>query len=219
MFWYLLFAHFLADYPLQSNWIVEHKNRPGVLILHILTHLFVSLIVVIFIAPRSWPYILLLTAIHLLIDTGKSTLNKVKPQWVVVPYFVDQFLHILSIAVIAGLMEPTSGISPFELRPLWLIGLLVYLVVTYVWYISERIISSYNQSYFQQVVNSEWSRMFARAFFLTFFLILLSNFRNENILILGMSAFPYRRATFGMRALFIDILIAITGALFIFTLV
>jgi hypothetical protein len=38
MILYLFFAHLIADFPLQPNWIVMNKNRLGILTLHVTIH-------------------------------------------------------------------------------------------------------------------------------------------------------------------------------------
>jgi hypothetical protein len=213
VFWILLFAHLLADYPLQSNWIVNNKNRAAVLFLHVATHFLISLVFVLLYVPRAWPFLFLLALIHFIIDAGKNFVNQAKPDWVIIPYIVDQFLHVLSIILIAFLVARFTDVPPFAIQPTWLILLIAYLVVTYVWYISERIIAFHNPSYFQQVVNKEWSRMLARAIFLTLAIIGLPSLSSY----VGVLAliFPYKMRSFGIRALITDIFIAGCGAIFV----
>jgi hypothetical protein len=219
VFWFLLFAHFLADYPLQTTWMVMNKNRPGVLLLHVTIHFVVGLIFVLLYAPKVWPFLILLSAIHFLIDTGKKYVNQIRPNWVIAPYFIDQLVHLILLILIAILMANYSNVPPFVLEPVWLITLIAYLVVTYVWYISERIIAFHNAAYFNQVVDEEWSRMLARAIFLTISLIAWSGFSNPSVLALGVINFPYRGSNFGIRALFTDLIIAGGGALFVLWIV
>lgn len=215
MFWFLLLAHFFADYHLQTNWIVVNKNRSGVLFLHVFIHFLISLIFVLIYAREVWPFVILLAIIHFLIDTGKNYFNETRPNWVVAPYFIDQSIHLVSLVFIAVLMENYSGIPPFALKPLWLIALIAYLVVTYVWYISERIIAFHDSAYFQQVIDKEWSRMLARAVFLSLSLLLWFSFSNTFVVMLGLFKFPYKLQTFGVRALLTDLAIALAGAIFI----
>jgi len=217
VFWFLLLAHFIADYPLQTNWIVVNKNRSGVLFLHVLIHFLVSLIFVLIYAREVWPFVILLAIIHFLIDTGKYYFNKTRPNWVVAPYFIDQSIHLVSLVCIAVLMGNYSGIPPFALKPLWLIALIAYLFVTDVWYISERIIAFHEPAYFQQVVDKEWSRMCARAVFLSLSLMLWFSFSNTSVVMLSLFKFPYKLQTFGIRALLTDIAIALAGTIFILT--
>jgi hypothetical protein len=108
-----------------------------------------------------------------------------------------------------------SGNPPFALKPIWLIALIAYLVVTYVWYISERIIAFHNIAYFQQVVDKEWSRMLARAVYLSLALVFWFSFSNTSVVILSVFKFPYKLHKFGIRALLTDLAIALAGAIFI----
>lgn len=215
MFWFLLLAHFIADYPLQTNWIVVNKTRSGVLFLHVLIHFLVSMIFVLIYAHEVWPFVVLLAIIHFLIDTSKKYFNETRPNWVVALYFIDQSIHLVSLVFIAVLMGNYSGISPFVLKPLWLIALIAYLVVTYVWYISERIIAFHETAYFQQVVDKEWSRMFARTVYLTLSLAFWLSFSNTSVVMLSMFKFPYKLQSFGIRAFLTDIAVALAGSIFI----
>ncbi len=215
MFWFLLLAHLFADYPLQTSWIVVNKNRSGVLFLHVFIHFLVSLIFVLIYAREVWPLVILLAIIHFMIDTGKKHLNEIRPNWVVAPYFIDQSIHLVSLIFIAVLMGNYSGIPPFALKPIWLIALIAYLLVTNVWYISERIIAFHEPAYFQQVVDKEWSRMFARAVYLTLSLMFWFSFLSTSVVILSLYKFPYELQTFGIRALLTDIAIALAGTIFI----
>jgi hypothetical protein len=215
VFWYLLFAHFIADYPLQSNWMVLNKTRLRVLVLHVLIHLLISSIIVIFVAPGLLIYVLLSTFIHFVIDATKNYANNKWPNWVVLPYFIDQILHVLSILLIALLISNFSDISPFALKPPWMISLTALLVVTYVWYISERILSFNNQRYFQQVLEKEWSRMTSRAILCVIFFSAFWNLTNTSILIVGFAQFPYQLNGYGFRALLTDLFVSFSGAAFL----
>lgn len=192
-----------------------NKTHFGVLFLHVTIHFFVSLVFVILIAREIWPFLLLLALIHFLIDSGKNYLNEKRPNWVVGPYFFEQILHISSIYFIAVLLEIYSGIPPFALEPVWLIIFTAYLFVTYIWYISERIIAYKDAAYFQQVVDKEWSRMLTRALFLTLSLVALINLSSINVFMMGFIKFPYRKKIFGIRSLLTDLAISLGGSFFI----
>jgi hypothetical protein len=150
---------------------------------------------------------------------GKNYFNNTRPNWVVAPYFIDQSIHLVSLVFIAVLMGNYSGIPPFAFKPIWLIALIAYLVVTYVWYISERIIAFHNTAYFHQVVDKEWSRIVARAVYLSLALVFWFSFSNTSIAMLSVFKFPYKLQKFGIRALLTDLAIAIAGAIFILKLV
>ena len=217
MFWFLLFAHLLADFPLQSNWMVDNKDRTAVRLLHVLFHFLISLVFTLYYVPEAWPLLVLLASIHFLIDSGKNYVNRAKPSWIIFPYLFDQFLHVLSIILIATMITRISNVPPFAIQPVWLILSIVYLAVTYVWYISERTLTFRNKDYFQQVVDKEWPRMVARAVFLTVPIIMWYNTPKY----FGVSAlvFPYKLRYFGLRAFITDIIISGLGAIFFLVIV
>lgn len=196
--------------------MANNKSRFGVLLLHIFIHLIVSSIIVVLVSPGLLPYVFLLAIIHLLIDIAKHYVNVNRPQWIVAPYLIDQLFHIISILFISILISRYTEILPFALRPPWLIGLTALLFVTYVWYISEKIISFHNSIYFQQVIEKEWSRMFSRAFLLAVFLISIQNLSIAGLFGLGAVQFPYRSSSFGIRALVTDLIVSFSGAFYIY---
>ncbi len=218
MFWPLLFAHLLADFPLQSKWMVDNKDRTSVRLLHVSFHFLISLAFTLFYIPEAWPLLLLLASIHFLIDSGKNFVNQAKPNWIIFPYLFDQILHILSIILIAAMITRISNVPPFAIQPVWLIFSIAYLVVTYVWYISERTLTFRNKAYFQQVVEKEWPRMVARAVFLTVPIVMWPNSPKY----FGASAlvvFPYKLRYFGLRAFITDVTISGLGVIFILVVI
>lgn len=212
MFWLLLFAHFLADYPLQSNWMVNNRGRTEVRLLHVTSHFVVSLVFTLIYLPAAWPFLIILAGIHFLLDSGKFYFSQTKPDWVIFPYLLDQILHIFSIILVSIMIARFTNVPPFAIQPVWLILSIAYLVVTYVWYISERTLSVHNQAYLQQVVDKEWSRMVARAVFLTIPIIVWLDI--PKLFVTSALVFPYKMRYFGVRALFTDITISGLGALF-----
>lgn len=212
MFWYLFFAHLLADFPLQSYWMAVNKTRTRVLFLHVTIHFLVSLFIVALVSIQLWPYVMVLAVIHFLIDTGKNYISKLRPHWVIATYLVDQLLHISSIIIISVLIEGRTGIPVFELKPVWLILSIAYLLITYVWYITERIIATIDSDYFKQVVDKSWSRMVARTFFLTLMLISWITVSSASFAFASLVRFPYRADAFGYRALLVDLLVSFGGA-------
>lgn len=215
VFWPLIFAHFAADYPLQSKYMVENKTRLGVLVLHVFIHFLVAVSFVLVIVPRAWPYALLLAFFHFGIDVGKKSLNAVRPNWVIVPYFVDQFIHIISILLIAYMIWRNFGILPFQVKPLWLIISTAFLIVTYVWFITEKTLAYNNPGYFKQVINQEWTRMASRAFLLGLFLISIMSLSSSKLLSAGFLQFPYSKKNNGLRAFITDLAVSLIGAVII----
>lgn len=219
MFWYLFFAHLAADYALQTYWMAVNKTRTKILFLHVSIHFFVYLFIVTMIDIQLWPYALALAIIHFLIDSGKNYISKLRPNWVIATYLLDQLIHIISILLISYLIAGNIGIPQFALKPIWLILIIAYLMITYVWYISERIIATIDSDYFKQVVDKAWSRMLARAIFLTLILVSWFSVSSVSIAFASIVSFPYRADAFGYRALLIDLLVSFGGAVFILFLV
>jgi hypothetical protein len=221
MFYYLFLAHLLADYPLQPNWLVSKKTRWGFLAVHALIQFLTSIVIVwIFYSLTgllTWPYLLLLAGIHLLIDSVKNFLSRKRSGWVKIPYLVDQLLHLLSAAIIALLIQNQFGIVAFPTNPGWVVVAIAYLIVTYVWYISERVMTYDDPGYRQSVINNSWSRMLFRAVFLTGILGLWI-WGGKMLILPAVSVYiPYQAKQFGKRALLTDI--AVTLGVFIFIVV
>lgn len=89
-----LFAHVLADYVLQSKYMVEHKRAPSVLLLHTAIVLITAQLCLGLVA--AWP-LLVLAASHLLIDMLKTYSGKSG----LAPYLLDQWAHIMVLIAIS----------------------------------------------------------------------------------------------------------------------
>lgn len=215
MFWYLLFAHLLADYPLQPNWIVANKLNIRVLFLHVAIHFVVGTIIVALIDISLWPWVLVLALVHWTIDLGKNTFNRIYPGLVLSAYIIDQILHMITILGITIGIEARTGISTFSLKPGWLIFAIIYLATTFVWYISERIIFYREPGYRDRVVEYAWTRMFARAVFLTAMLLVSLWISPKPIFALALPVFPYPPNNQGIRALLTDVLVSLCGLILI----
>lgn len=215
MFWHLLLAHFLADYPLQPNWMAANKSRASVLVLHVLIHFGTMLLLVGAIRWTIWPFLLLLSSIHFIIDLGKLALNARKPDWVVLPYLIDQILHYLSIAGISFWTSQALGTVVLPFSPQLAILITAYLLVTYVWYISERVISYANLNYRLEMIAQAWPRMLTRALLLSCLLWLIGSrfLGNEQPALLAM--IPYVTGRYGRRAIVTDLLVVTGGMVFV----
>ena len=216
MFWRLLFAHFLADYPLQPSWMAANKVRLPVLFLHAAIH-FVAMMLVSAPAWRElWPYLLALAVVHFGIDFGKITFGKFRPHWVALPYLIDQILHYLSLAALAWWIGRQAGDLSLLLKPHLAVIMTAYLLVTYVWAISEKVLTASEPKYRREQASAFWPRIAVRALLLTG--LLGPSFPGlpgrEQI---GLAAaFPYFSGQYGRRALFTDILVVAGVWLFVF---
>ncbi len=114
---HLLFAHFLADYPLQTNWLIVRKGQSwDGLALHGLMVLFMAILVL----PQYFPFVLIpllaLSGVHTIQDWGKIYTGpriKIHP---IIPYLLDQVLHYIIIGIVqvavGSLLVPAPG--PWE---------------------------------------------------------------------------------------------------------
>ncbi|MGE5222346.1 MAG: DUF3307 domain-containing protein [Omnitrophica WOR_2 bacterium] len=167
MFWYLLFAHFLGDYPLQPYWMVRYKTRFSVRLLHVSVHFVIMLALAGGSALLLWPYLLVLAGVHFIIDSSKNMVNVLRPEWVAGPYVIDQAVHFLSVGLVAAWIGRTFTLPSMLISQDLAILAMGYLLATYVWYISERIFANRNPAYLKQVEEQSWSRMLVRAALLT----------------------------------------------------
>jgi hypothetical protein len=215
MFWYLLFAHLLADYPLQPTWMVMQKTRLGVLGLHVGVHLGVMLAVVGAARQIIWPYLLLITAVHFMIDLLKNWFTAVRPGWVVGPYIVDQILHYITLWIVAAWVGDSAVMAALPLSIDALIYLNAYLLVTYVWFISERIIAHRDMVYRGEVIAQSWPRMLARVSFLSGLLLFCRWFFPSALRSATTLPIPYISGKYGFRAFVTDLGVSLAGTIFI----
>src|SRR5512139_3681327 len=104
MFWHLLLAHFLGDYPLQSDWMVANRTIPWVRLLHGSIHLGMMLLLTFPVSLRIWPWLLAAATIHMSIDLSKSWFSAHRPGWSRWMYVVDQAAHYIVIGVLSALL-------------------------------------------------------------------------------------------------------------------
>jgi hypothetical protein len=213
MLWQLIFAHLIADYPLQTNELVKAKGSWWGLTLHGTVHLLVMLLLAGRAMLTTWPYLVLLAFIHLGIDLSKNQFSRAKPDWVVSGYLLDQLAHLLSVVFIATSLEgqhtPLGRPLIGAVEAIYGIG---YLLVSYVGGITERVLTYQDQSYQKEVLRFFWPRLVARLLFFTAILVPLPGGKFWLILLLlfGLQwlyqAGPYRR-----RAMLTDVMLVLAG--------
>lgn len=91
----LLLAHTLADFQFQSNWMVTNKRQ----LTPMLAHIAVVLVTATITTGALHPVIVVLAAIHMVIDAIKTTYFPNR----LTPFLVDQAAHIVSLVAIAAL--------------------------------------------------------------------------------------------------------------------
>ena len=107
----LLFAHVLADFVFQTNWITDNKRRPQVLLLHALIVLFTAQAAL---GIYDAPELLVLAFAHLIIDAVKSLGGFQRLSG----FLWDQVAHLTTIAVVAFYAPTLWGTWPDTALPL-----------------------------------------------------------------------------------------------------
>lgn len=213
MFWHLLLAHLIGDYPLQSEWLIENKRSLWGLTLHIAIHLAVTLLIVGSASAEAWPKILVLALIHFLLDFTKSLFGNRWPKQGALQYVVDQLLHILSIFLVSRWIESDLDAALLPINTIWPIYAIGYLMVTYVWYITERLFTLEDEAYQTELENQFWPRMITRAVMLTIFLFVG---RSIMIAVIGMAVqLPYLSGPNRRKTLVIDFVVSFVIAVFV----
>ncbi|PST83318.1 DUF3307 domain-containing protein [Pedobacter yulinensis] len=108
----LLLAHLLGDFVLQPNAWVADKERlklaSGKLYLHVALHIILAFV---FLAnSEAWTAALLIGIFHFVIDAAKLKFQKdnTKRTW----FFIDQLLHLFTIAVVSWLYSGQPAFWP-----------------------------------------------------------------------------------------------------------
>ncbi len=211
MFWNLFLAHLLGDYPLQPMWLVRSKSQMWGLVLHGSIHLLTLLLLVGSFRAEIWPQILALAIFHFFVDVVKYRTTEGRPEWTVSSYFIDQTVHILSIIVVTAWINSIVPEAGAAFNTALLIYISGYIIVTHVWFVTEKTITHAESEYNEEVQTTLWPRMISRATFLTV-LLAVGAFG------IGLAAaiqLPYSRDTHRRRALITDLVVVVVGAVFI----
>jgi hypothetical protein len=206
MFWRLLLAHYLGDYPLQPDWMNARKDKIWGLALHISVHWLTAFVLIGPNRLQVWLPVTVLAGVHFFMDWFRTSMTKFWANRKSLAYVIDQMLHVIVIVVIARWIgRILGGGDPFggERWPIYLIGLLLS---TYVWFISERIFAAQNPRYLALLQAQFWSRMIVRGGLFTLLVLVESGFTSGA----GMLGFmlPYRSQEFGRKTLIIDLSVA-----------
>ena len=98
MFWKILLAHFLADFVLQPDWMIRHKHKSAILLLH--GGVFFALCLLFLVNFLDWLLVCglgILAGLHIIIDYLK---NRLKPKLAArgaALFLIDQGLHLAAI--------------------------------------------------------------------------------------------------------------------------
>lgn len=116
----LLLAHVLADFVLQSRWMVENKRKPHVLLVHGAIVLITSQVTMG--SVTAWP-LLALAAAHLVIDAIKIHALRADGLW---PFLIDQTAHMATL-ILTALAFPMLWQNGLWADHTWLPGVMAVL--------------------------------------------------------------------------------------------
>jgi hypothetical protein len=217
MFWRLLLAHFLADYPLQPDWLVARKANVWAVGLHVSIHGITSLILLGVGRSQVWLPLLVLVGIHFSMDWFRIHMTSFWAQRKKVAYVIDQILHVVVIAFIATWAARRVGSeAPFAIErwPIYATGLLL---ATYVWFISERIFNAQDRRYVALLNAQLWPRMLVRGTLFALVVAAGTLFSpGPAALALGV---PYRSKDFGRKTLLTDLAVSVVTAVVVLLIV
>lgn len=221
MFWTLGLAHLIGDYPLQTDRIARAKRHWPGLTLHVAIHYAVMLLLAGRDSLRLWPYLLVLAAVHFAIDSFKNFETRRWPHRVMLPYVLDQALHIISIVLVSAWIQSETGIQ--HDGP-WLVYAAAFLSVTHVWFITERVLAHRRPGYHKAVNAHRWSRQLVRALALAVYLLIARLLMPGSLslsapLFVAMLPAPYRHSPFRRLMLAQDLLGPLLFAILVVLLV
>jgi len=102
----LLSAHFVADFVLQPDWLVQRKRAIPILVLHALIH--AAAAYVFFQLYGYWQLPLAVFLVHILIDAVKMRCRDTAAA-----FAVDQTIHLLGLVAIVLGLEAYAGLPEF----------------------------------------------------------------------------------------------------------
>jgi hypothetical protein len=212
MVWNLLFAHFLGDFLFQTDWMVRNRDNLWVLGLHGSIHFVLMVLLVGSYRTVLWPYLLLVAMMHFTQDRIKNNLTNRRPDLIPKAFIVDQVLHYITIWAVVWWSQVAVGSIPLPAKPLWALFGMTYLIITYVWFISERVLNFGDRDYIRNINSTKYSRMLIRAGLLSLFLLVRNLAAASLALVLPN---PYPRSKFRGRAVLTDLSVSLLAAVFL----
>ena len=210
-----MLAHLIADYPLQPDRLVAAKQHLPGLSIHIAIHWVVMTLFTWPVRAIIWPYILTVAILHFGIDYFKAYMGRTRPDLVIGPYLLDQPLHWVSLIIVGIWMARSTSLPVWDvLSPWWIYGIGI-LIATYIWFITERVISYRDPTLQAWVVESMWPRMSARFMLYALLVAALPYTLLLALLVMGVITYLYHRYHYPRRWIFIDIAVALTATIIV----
>src|SRR5215470_8177031 len=112
MFYLFLLAHLVADFILQTHWLVIRKRRWDGLLIHggIVLACMLALPLIDRAAMALWPAMLGIAAVHVAIDWWKVRYGDRVPGPPIVPFLLDQMIHAVVLTVALSLALPAGRV-------------------------------------------------------------------------------------------------------------
>jgi hypothetical protein len=129
-----------------------------------------------------------------------------------VSFVIDQFIHYLVIGVVVWLLQDVIELLPTTENPVWVIVAITYLLVTFVWFITERLFNLSDTDYLENINTTKYSRMLSRAGLVSIFLVIQAWMTSGLAMVLSN---PYAQGKFRRRALLTDISVSLFAILFL----
>jgi hypothetical protein len=150
LFFVFLLSHLIGDYVFQNGYIAKYKvSKISVLLLHVFIIFLVMFLLFIPSSLNLYNLLLLiiLTFIHLLIDTLKYK-NRDKELFNTCEYYVlDQFLHISSLMLISFVYGNVEIFINFDFAKVFSIGLFNAYFLSFLFYMFKEQNNIYKRDY------------------------------------------------------------------------
>jgi Protein of unknown function (DUF3307) len=119
MFYLFLLAHLVADFILQTDWLVVRKRRWDGLLIHggMVLACMLALPLIDRAALALWPAMLGITAVHVATDWWKVHYGDRVPGPPIVPFFLDQLIHVVVLTVALSLALPAGRVWALAASP------------------------------------------------------------------------------------------------------
>ena len=120
MFYLFLLAHLVADFVLQPYWLVVRKQRWDGLLIHggIVLACMLLLPLADPAALALWPAMLAITGVHIAADRWKVRYGNRIPGPPIIPFLLDQVIHVTTLGVVLGLALPAGQIWMIVASPM-----------------------------------------------------------------------------------------------------
>lgn len=212
MFWILVLAHLMGDYPLQTDRLVLAKRHLPGLLVHVGIHLTVMMVLFYPVLGETWYFLVAVAILHFFIDAFKNFLGRERPEWVIWPYIQDQILHFSSLIMVSLWMERTTDLSIWPVSAPWAVYFSGLLVASYIWFVTERIMVYKSDDRQIRVNSTMWSRMVVR---LLLYILVVAPYSYTGFLAFGallLMIYIYRQYNYLRSWMIVDAVVPIISA-------